>query len=78
MENVNLTPKEQARRQVLSSLLGEHMTLDQAATHMGVSPHHTTPGVSPGELRCIPSSMAIGDVDPLKPFLSRPGAEWCT
>ena len=38
MENVTLNPKEQARLQVLNSLLAEHMTLDQAATLMGVSP----------------------------------------
>ena len=41
MENVTLTPKEQARLQVLNSLMAEHMTLDQAATLMGVSPRHT-------------------------------------
>ena len=41
MENVTLTPKEQTRLQVLNSLLVEHMTLDQAATLMGVSPRHT-------------------------------------
>ena len=41
MENVTLNPKEQARLQVLNSLLAEHMTLDQAATLMGVSPRHT-------------------------------------
>ena len=42
MENVTLTQKEQARLQVLNSLLAEHMTLDQAATLMvGVSPRHT-------------------------------------
>ena len=41
MENVTLTPKEQARLQVLNSLLAEHMTLDQAATLMGVSTRHT-------------------------------------
>ena len=41
MENVILTPKEQTRFQVLNSLLAEHMTLDQAATLMGVSPRHT-------------------------------------
>ena len=35
-----MTPKEQARLQVLNSLLAEHMTLDQAATVMGVSPRH--------------------------------------
>ena len=36
MENVTLTQKEQARLQVLNSLLTEHMTLDQAATfHLG-------------------------------------------
>ena len=36
-----MTPKEQARLQVLNSLLAEHMTLDQAATLMGLSPRHT-------------------------------------
>ena len=41
MENVILTLKEQTRLQVLNSLLAEHMTLDQAATLMGVSPRHT-------------------------------------
>jgi len=41
MENVTLTPKEQSRLQVLNSLLEEHMTLDQAATLMGLSPRHT-------------------------------------
>ena len=41
MENVTLTQKEQARLQVLNSLLAEHMTLDQAATLMGVTPRHT-------------------------------------
>ena len=41
MENVTLTPKEQTRLQVLNSLMAEHMTLDQAATLMGVSTRHT-------------------------------------
>ena len=41
MENVTLTSKEQARLQVLNSLLAEHMTLDQAAMLMGVSTRHT-------------------------------------
>ena len=41
MGNVTLTPKEQTRLQVLNSLLAEHMTLDQAATLMGVSSRHT-------------------------------------
>ena len=41
MENVTLNPKEQTRLQVLNSLLAEHMTLDQAATLMGVSTKHT-------------------------------------
>ena len=41
MENVSLNPKEQARLQVLNSLLDEHMTLDQAATLMGVTTRHT-------------------------------------
>ena len=36
-----MKPKEQARLQVLNSLLAEHMTLDQAAALMGVSPRHT-------------------------------------
>ena len=36
-----MNPEEQARLRVLSSLLAEHMTLDQAATLMGVSPRHT-------------------------------------
>ena len=36
-----MTPKEQTKLQVLNSLLTEHMTLDQAATLMGVSPRHT-------------------------------------
>ena len=31
------TPKEQTRLQVLNSLLAEHMTLNHAATLMGVS-----------------------------------------
>ena len=41
MENVTLNPKEQTRLQVLNSLLSEHMTLDQAATLMGVTTRHT-------------------------------------
>ena len=41
LENVTLTQKEQARLQVLNSLLAEHMTLDQAATLMGVTTRHT-------------------------------------
>ena len=36
-----MKPKEQTRLQVLNSLLAEHMTLDQAATLMGVSPRHS-------------------------------------
>ena len=36
-----MTSKEQGRLQVLNSLLAEHMTLDQAATLMGVSTSHT-------------------------------------
>ena len=36
-----MTQKEQTRLQVLNSLLAEHMTLDQAATLIGVSPRHT-------------------------------------
>ena len=36
-----MKPKGQTRLQVLNSLLAEHMTLDQAATLMGVSPRHT-------------------------------------
>ena len=41
MENVILTPKEQSRLQILNSLLAEHMTLDQAAALIGLSPRHT-------------------------------------
>ena len=41
MENVILTPKEQTRLQVLNSLLAGHMTLDKAATLMGVRARHT-------------------------------------
>ena len=36
-----MTAQEQTRLQVLNSLLAEHMTLDQAATLMVVSPRHT-------------------------------------
>ena len=36
-----MTQKEQTRLQVLNSLLTEHITLDQAATLLGVSPRHT-------------------------------------
>ena len=36
-----MTQKEQARLQVLNSLLAEHMTLDQAATLLGVTTRHT-------------------------------------
>ena len=36
-----MKPKEQTRLQVLNSLLAEHMTRDQAATLLGVSPRHT-------------------------------------
>ena len=38
---MTLTQKDQARLQVLNSLMAEHMTLDQAATLMGVSERHT-------------------------------------
>ena len=40
MENVTLTPKEQARLQVLNSFLTDHIALDQVAELMGVSPRH--------------------------------------
>ena len=36
-----MNPREQTRLQVLNSLMAEHMTLDQAATLMGVSTRHT-------------------------------------
>ena len=36
-----MTQKERARLQVLNSVLTEHMTLDQAATLMGVTTRHT-------------------------------------
>ena len=41
MENVTLTQKEQTRLQVLNSLMADHMTIEQAATLMGVSTRHT-------------------------------------
>ena len=41
MENVTLTQKEQARLQVLNSVLAEHMTTEQAAEMLGVSACHT-------------------------------------
>ena len=41
MENVTLTQKEQTRLQVLNNLLAGYMTMDQAATLMGVSARHT-------------------------------------
>ncbi len=41
MENVTLTQKEQARLQVLNSLMADHMTMEQAATLMGLSARHT-------------------------------------
>ena len=40
-EHVTLTQQEQARLQVLNSLLTGHMTTEQAATLMGVSARHT-------------------------------------
>ena len=36
-----MSQKEQARLQVLNGLLAEHVTLDQAATLMGVTTRHT-------------------------------------
>ena len=38
---MTLTQKEQARIQVLNSLMADHMTTEQAATLMGVSTRHT-------------------------------------
>ena len=40
-EHVTLTQQEQARLQVLNSLLAGHMTTEQAATLIGVSTRHT-------------------------------------
>ena len=40
-ERVTLTQKEQARIQVLNSLVADHMTIEQAATLMGLSTRHT-------------------------------------
>ena len=40
MENVTLNQREQTRLQILNSLLTEHITVDQAATLMGVSTRH--------------------------------------
>ena len=36
-----MNQKEQARLQILNSLLASHMTVDQAAMLMGVSTRHT-------------------------------------
>ena len=41
MENVILNQKEQARLKILNSLLAAQITIDQAATLMGVSTRHT-------------------------------------
>ena len=41
MENVTLNQREQTRLQTLNSLLADYMTIDQAATLMGVSARHT-------------------------------------
>ena len=41
MEQVTLTQDEQTRLQILNSLLADYMTIDQAATLMGVSTRHT-------------------------------------
>ena len=41
MENVTFPQIEQGRLQVLNSLLAEHITLEQAAALMGVSPRYT-------------------------------------
>ena len=40
-EHVTLTQREQTRLQVLNSLMADHMTMEQAATLMGVSTRHT-------------------------------------
>ena len=41
METLTLAQKKQARLQILNSLLAEHVSLDYAATLMGVSVRHT-------------------------------------
>ena len=41
MDNLTLTPKEQASLQVLNRLLAVHIRLEQAATLIGVSERHT-------------------------------------
>ena len=41
MENVTLNQREQTRLQILNSLLAEYISVDQAATLMGVSTRHT-------------------------------------
>ena len=48
--------------QVLNNLLVERMTLDQAATLMGVSTRHTCPRLSqePFRLVILPSGISIG------------------
>ena len=49
MENVTLNQREQAKLQVLNSLLAKHMTIEQASVLMGVSIRHSvahTGGIS--------------------------------
>ena len=57
-----MTQREQARLQVLNSLLAEHMTPDQAATLMGVSSRHarrTTSCLMQGLLRRCGIPLAL-------------------
>ena len=60
MENVTLTQMEQARLQVLNSLLAEHMTLDQAATLMGVTTRHTRRILAAYREKCSASTIFAG------------------
>ena len=67
MENVTLNQKEQARLQILNSLLTEHMTVDQAATLMGVSTRHTRRRTDAGEkpTRTLPEYLEHHEVEAL-------------
>ena len=65
MENVTLTAKKQGRLQVLNSLVAEHMTLDQAATLMGVStpPYPAHPGGLPADgVAHLPTVIAAAEL----------------
>ena len=57
---MTLSQREQARLQVLNSLLAEHMTMEQASTLMGVSTRHTRRILAGGNLKeCVNGSDGV-------------------